>query len=80
MTTWGQQLRTLRKHNKLSQEELGDKLVPSVSKGYISEIETGKKNPSLRVAKQLQELFNNSLSAEQGIYEGRDVPQLAQAI
>ena len=80
MVSWGQQLRTLRKAQKWSQGDLGERLNPQVTKAYISSIESGKQPPSPRVAKQLESIFNGELSASQGVFESREVPPLAQAV
>ena len=49
------QLKRLRKQHKMTQEKLAGQLDISVS--YLSEIENGKKNPSLKVLKKTADCF-----------------------
>ena len=56
----GQRVRTLRRKRKWTQVELAEML--GIDRSYLSEIETGKKDPSLRVLKTLADGFNMSLS------------------
>jgi transcriptional regulator with XRE-family HTH domain len=55
----GIRVRNLRKKSGWTQVELADIL--GVDRSYLSEIETGKKDPSLRVLKTLADGFGLSL-------------------
>ncbi|KYO67299.1 helix-turn-helix domain-containing protein [Thermovenabulum gondwanense] len=57
----GSLIRQLRKNRKLSLKELAEKTGLSVS--YLSEIETGKKKPSLEVVQKLADALNVSVEA-----------------
>jgi len=52
----GEALRLLRVFHDLKGKELADKL--SISPNYLSEIEKGKKKPSLEVINKYGEVFN----------------------
>ncbi len=56
----GNRIRTLRRKGGWTQVELAERL--GVDRSYLSEIETGKKDPSLRVLKTLADGFGLSLS------------------
>jgi transcriptional regulator with XRE-family HTH domain len=53
-------MRALRKKNGWTQVELAEQL--GIDRSYLSEIETGKKDPSLRVLKTIADGFRLSLS------------------
>lgn len=48
-------LKALRKFNRMTQQEVGDKL--EVSKAYICQIETGAKKPTLELIYKYSEAF-----------------------
>jgi len=56
----GNRIRDLRRQRGLTQVELAEML--GVDRSYLSEIETGKKDPSLRVLKTFADGFRLSLS------------------
>lgn len=56
----GNRIRALRRERGWTQVELADLL--GVDRRYLSEIETGKKNPSLRVLKTIADGFGLSVS------------------
>jgi len=56
----GNRVRSLRKERGLTQVELAEML--GVDRSYLSEIETGKKDPSLRVLKTIADGFRLTLS------------------
>ncbi|WP_082078333.1 MULTISPECIES: helix-turn-helix transcriptional regulator [Pseudomonadaceae] len=56
-----QALRLIRTYHDLSQKELADEL--SVSNSFLSEIESGKKQPSLELLGKYSERFNVPLSS-----------------
>jgi len=56
----GNRIRTLRKKHDWTQVELAEML--GIDRSYLSEIETGKKDPSLRVLKTIADGFNLTLS------------------
>ncbi len=56
----GNRVRALRKKHTWTQVELADML--GIDRSYLSEIETGKKDPSLRVLKTIADGFKLSLS------------------
>ena len=58
--TLGNRVRSLRRQRGLTQVEMAEML--GVDRSYLSEIENGKKDPSLRVLKTLAEGFKLSLS------------------
>ena len=56
----GNRVRDLRQKRGLTQVELAEML--GVDRSYLSEIETGKKDPSLRVLKTIADGFKLSLA------------------
>jgi len=56
----GNRIRDLRKRNAWSQVELAEML--GIDRSYLSEIENGKKDPSLRILKTIADGFHMSLS------------------
>lgn len=54
-------LRLFRVYNDLKLVEMANKL--GISKSYLSEIETGKKEPSLKVLNKYSEVFQLPLSS-----------------
>lgn len=56
----GNRVQSLRRKHKWTQVELAERL--GIDRSYLSEIETGKKDPSLRVLKALADGFELSLS------------------
>ena len=56
----GKAIRVLRAINSLSQAELANKI--NCSKSYISEIESDKKYPSIKILIQVTDTFNLKLS------------------
>ena len=54
----GERIKEFRTAVRMTQEELAEKLFVSV--GYISEIETGKKSPSLQLLVQIIDLLGCS--------------------
>lgn len=56
----GNRVRFLRRKNGWTQVEMAEML--GVDRSYLSEIETGKKDPSLRVMKTIADGFGLSLS------------------
>jgi transcriptional regulator with XRE-family HTH domain len=60
MQRFGGKLRVLRKRRRMTLRELADAL-GYTAYSYISEVETGKLNPSLDLALKVSRLFNVSL-------------------
>jgi transcriptional regulator with XRE-family HTH domain len=56
----GNRVRALRKKQAWTQVELAEML--GIDRSYLSEIETGKKDPSLRVLKTIADGFSLTLS------------------
>lgn len=56
---FSERLRSLRKKNHLTQEELAQKI--NVGKGVIGDLERGQRNPSKRVAGKLAVLFDTDI-------------------
>ena len=64
---FGQNLKHIRKRMNMTQEELATKM--EISQSYLSDIENGRKNPSIKTVKKLadglgvsvNELFNDSI-------------------
>ncbi len=54
-------LRLVRVFHDLSQKELAEKL--GISKSYLSEIESGKKTPTINLLKQYSEVFDVPISS-----------------
>jgi transcriptional regulator with XRE-family HTH domain len=73
---FGQRLKVLRQHRKMSQDDVS--LASGVDRSYISEIETGKSSPTLdivdKIAKALnvstEELFIFGVSEPERTYDG----------
>lgn len=57
----GRALKLIRKYHNLTLDQLNERL--GYSKSFISEIERGKKNPSLEVLKTYSEGFDMPLSS-----------------
>ncbi|MBE7467777.1 MAG: helix-turn-helix transcriptional regulator [Anaerolineales bacterium] len=57
MPTFGEKLRTLREKQGISLRQLASMLAIN-SHSFISEIETGKKKPSLELVIKVSDLFN----------------------
>jgi transcriptional regulator with XRE-family HTH domain len=57
----GRRVQTLRKQRGWTQVELAELL--GIDRSYLSEIETGKKDPSLTILKTLSDGFGLSLPA-----------------
>ncbi|MCQ2518802.1 MAG: helix-turn-helix domain-containing protein [Lachnospiraceae bacterium] len=55
----GQRIKKLRKENKMTQQQLADRL--GVSLNHVSKIEPGMKVPSVDLFLTLSEIFNVSL-------------------
>ncbi len=49
--TFSEVLKNIREADEITQEEIGRKI--NVSKQYISDLENGRRNPSIALAKQL---------------------------
>ena len=56
MQRFGEKLRTLRKQHNLTMRELADKIGLSTH-GYIGDLESGRRQPSLELAVQIADLF-----------------------
>lgn len=56
----GMRIKFLRKERKWSQEDLA--LEAGVNKNYISDLENGRRNPSLEILEKIAIAFNISLS------------------
>lgn len=64
---FGQNFKRIRKRMNMTQEELATKM--EISQSYLSDIENGRKNPSIKTVKKLadglgvsvNELFNDSI-------------------
>ncbi|HEC80456.1 MAG: hypothetical protein B6D57_00190 [Candidatus Coatesbacteria bacterium 4484_99] len=65
----GEKISKLRKDKRLTQSELAEML--DISKGYLSQIETGVRHPSLKIMKQLSVIFG--VPVEYFIYENAEV-------
>ncbi len=61
MQRFGEKLRALRKRDKISQRKLAP-ILGIKSNSFISEIETGKKKPSLEFVLKIAELFDVSVA------------------
>lgn len=53
-------LRLIRKFNEYTAKDLSEEL--NISPSYLSEIETGKKTPSLEIIKKYSDFFNIKMS------------------
>ncbi len=60
MQRFGEKLRVLRKHHGLTMEELALKM-GLTTHSHISNVETGKKKPSLDFVLKVADVFNVSL-------------------
>jgi transcriptional regulator with XRE-family HTH domain len=56
MQRFGEKLRALRQRHNLTMRELADKLGLSTH-GYIGDLESGRRHPSLELAVQIADLF-----------------------
>jgi transcriptional regulator with XRE-family HTH domain len=56
MQRFGEKLRALRQRHNLTMRELADKLGLSTH-GYIGDLESGRRQPSLELAVQIADLF-----------------------
>lgn len=61
MTNLGWMLKNIRIFNHLTQLELSDKI--KLSRSYLSEIESGKKTPTIEILKKYSNYFDIPLSA-----------------
>jgi len=61
MSDLGRILKACRKFNRMTQGELGEKL--KLARSYISQIESGKKVPTLKVLQSYSKIFDIELSA-----------------
>jgi transcriptional regulator with XRE-family HTH domain len=75
-------LRLIRIFNDLTQKELAEKL--DLSKSYISEIESGKKTPTLKLLSSYSELFDIPVSSilffSENLDSGKDIDKARQLI
>lgn len=71
-------LRLIRSYHDLSQSELSVRL--GISNSYLSEIESGKKQPTLEVLQRFSEEFDLPLSSLLFFSEGLDKPQPTDGI
>lgn len=60
MQRFGEKLRTLRKQRKMTLQQLAD-AIEVTSDGFISNLEAGRRNPSIEVAIKIARLFDVSL-------------------
>lgn len=60
MQRFGEKLRILRNRHGMSLRQLADELGFS-SRGYVGDLESGRKKPSLEVALKIARLFNVSV-------------------
>lgn len=58
--TFGQNLKRIRKDMKLTQQELADEL--KISRSYLSDIENGNKNPSIKTVTGLAKCLGISVT------------------
>lgn len=56
-----QALKNIRQFHNIKQSDLSEKL--GISNSYLSEIESGKKSPSLELLSQYSEIFDISVSS-----------------
>lgn len=56
MQRFGEKLRALRKRRNLTMRELADKL-GLTTHGYIGDLESGRRQPSLELAVQIADIF-----------------------
>jgi transcriptional regulator with XRE-family HTH domain len=57
----GEALRTMRVFHDMTQKDLADKL--EISKSHLSEIESGKKMPTLALLERYSQVFNIPISS-----------------
>jgi transcriptional regulator with XRE-family HTH domain len=57
---FGQRLKVLRQHRKMSQDDVS--LSSGVDRSYLSEIENGKSSPTLDIIDRIAKALNVSLS------------------
>jgi transcriptional regulator with XRE-family HTH domain len=69
-------LRLVRVFHDLSQTELAERL--SISKSYLSEIESGKKTPTLEIMQKYADSFNMPLSSLLFFAENLENPTKAE--
>jgi len=62
MQRFGEKLRVLRNRHGMSLRQLSDDLGFS-SRGYVGDLESGRKKPSLEVALKIARLFDVSLDS-----------------
>ena len=56
----GMRIRFLRQQHRWSQEDLA--LIANINKNYISDLENGRRNPSLDILERIAVAFNISLA------------------
>ena len=71
-------LRLVRVFHDLSQSALAEKL--SISKSYLSEIESGKKQPTLELLQKYADFFNMPLSSLLFFSENLESPTKADRV
>ncbi|MDM8528752.1 helix-turn-helix transcriptional regulator [Anaerolineales bacterium HSG24] len=59
MQTFGQKLRLLRKQHGITLRRLAEQL--STSHGYIADLESGRRKPSLELARKVADVFDVSV-------------------
>ena len=74
--TVGKRIRLFRSHKKITQEELAFQI--GTSAAYISNIESGKKKPSLQKLVQISEVLG--VTVNDFIYPSYDISDLQQGI
>lgn len=70
---FGQNLKRIRKRMNMTQEELATKM--EISRSYLSDIENGRKNLSIKTVKKLADslgLSVNDLFNDETIFEEKD--------
>ena len=72
----GKRIRLFRSHKKITQEELAFRI--GTSAAYISNIESGKKKPSLQKLVQISEVLG--VTVNDFIYSSYDMSDLQQGI
>lgn len=70
----GEKIKGLRKKYNIKSFELADKI--GISKIFLSNIETGKRNPSSEVVKKMCEIFQISLSEFYEGVESNEAPKI----
>lgn len=71
-------LKLIRTYYDISQTELSSQI--GVSNSYLSEIESGKKQPTIDLLKKYSELFDMPLSSILFFSEGLDAPKATDAM